>query len=203
MGGKVIPRVIIDTREQLPLIPVRHVQGKLVEIPHVFGTLHTGDYSIEGMERLWALQRKSIGDLWGTMYGSSDLADGTKRYNQDRTREEFDRMQEYKRAGGRVRWIVEATWSDLRRYAEKRYALWMQGGCKGRQPASYYDAKHAVLAIDADYDVPIQFLENRTEAAETIGYWFDRVIGQATNKTEAKKARKRGLTLPWAMKEET
>lgn len=54
-----LPRLIIDTREQLPL-----------SFPHleaVQGTLTTGDYSIEGLQSLFAVERKSVPDLVGSL----------------------------------------------------------------------------------------------------------------------------------------
>lgn len=44
-----------DTREQCPLVFTR--------LPSVRGTLYSGDYSVAGMEALFAVERKSIPDL--------------------------------------------------------------------------------------------------------------------------------------------
>jgi len=54
------PIILVDTREQRPLYfgeasPTRRA------------TLPTGDYSVEGLEGLIAVERKSLGDLFGTV----------------------------------------------------------------------------------------------------------------------------------------
>jgi ERCC4-type nuclease len=55
--------IVIDTREQNPSVfPVLHV---------VQGTLTTGDYSVAGLENLFAIERKTIGDLVGCCTGEN------------------------------------------------------------------------------------------------------------------------------------
>jgi len=54
-SGKVLPTIIIDTREQTPL-----VFGNLPSEP---GTLQSGDYSVKGLEHEIAIERKSVADL--------------------------------------------------------------------------------------------------------------------------------------------
>lgn len=51
--------LVVDTREQLPY----NFDGFDVER----GTLKAGDYSLKGYEHLVAVERKSHGDLWGSM----------------------------------------------------------------------------------------------------------------------------------------
>jgi DNA excision repair protein ERCC-4 len=57
------PTLVIDTREQLPL-----TFGRLQSVP---GTLLTGDYSVRGLEELFAVERKSIADIVGCCMGES------------------------------------------------------------------------------------------------------------------------------------
>jgi ERCC4-type nuclease len=57
------PVIVIDTREQDPLVFSR--------LQSVRGTLTTGDYSIAGLESLFAVERKSISDLVGCCMGDS------------------------------------------------------------------------------------------------------------------------------------
>ena len=81
---------IIDTREQIPL--------DLSPLQSVAGTLATGDYSVQGLENIVAVERKSLGDLLGCI--------GQHRERFDR---EVIRLLAYP-----VRAIVvEATWADL------------------------------------------------------------------------------------------
>lgn len=54
-----LPRLIVDTREQMPLC-FEHLEA-------VRGTLATGDYSIEGMEGAFMVERKSVQDLVGSL----------------------------------------------------------------------------------------------------------------------------------------
>jgi hypothetical protein len=56
------PTIVIDTREQLPLE---------FNQPTLRGPLPTGDYSIKGLERFVAIERKSAGDLVGCLKGQN------------------------------------------------------------------------------------------------------------------------------------
>ena len=81
---------IIDTREQLPL--------DLAPLRSVAGTLTTGDYSVQGLETIVAVERKNLADLLGCI--------GQHRKRFDR---EIQRLIAYP-----VRAIViEATWAEL------------------------------------------------------------------------------------------
>lgn len=57
------PVVVVDKREQAPL-PFRRLQS-------VQGTLTTGDYSALGLEKLLAVERKSVADLVGCCTGEN------------------------------------------------------------------------------------------------------------------------------------
>ena len=72
-------KIVIDTREQLPLDFRR---SKVVE-DVLYQTLKTGDYSIEGYECAIAIERKSPSDLFST------LGKGHKRFKK-----ELERAQE-------------------------------------------------------------------------------------------------------------
>ncbi|MYM92552.1 ERCC4 domain-containing protein [Duganella vulcania] len=58
------PVVLVDTREQMPFDLARF-SNWLSGVKTA--TLDTGDYSIEGMEHLICLERKSLNDLVGTL----------------------------------------------------------------------------------------------------------------------------------------
>ena len=49
------PTIIIDSREQTPL--------RFTQLPSIVDTLYSGDYSIQGAEHLFAVERKSLDDL--------------------------------------------------------------------------------------------------------------------------------------------
>ena len=73
-----IPTVIIDTREQTPLVFTR--------IPSTRGTLQTGDYSLSGCEEVFAVERKSVADLVSCCTGD----------NRDRFERELHRLRGYR-----------------------------------------------------------------------------------------------------------
>ena len=55
------PRVLVDTREQQPFPLLANHPNWIGGEKHV--ALKTGDYSIEGMEQLLALERKNLADI--------------------------------------------------------------------------------------------------------------------------------------------
>ncbi len=81
---------VIDTREQLPL--------DLAPFQTVGGALATGDYSVQGLEHVVAVERKSLGDLLGCV--------GTSR-------ERFDRGVQRLLAYPVRALVVESTWAEI------------------------------------------------------------------------------------------
>ena len=71
--------IAIDTREQAPLSGFT--------LPSVRATLKTGDYSVVGAEHLFAVERKTVSDLIGT------LTTGRERFER-----ELVRLSEMRRA---------------------------------------------------------------------------------------------------------
>lgn len=55
MENRFLPVIIVDSREQTPLV--------FQHLPARPGTLATGDYSLAGAEELFSIERKSIPDL--------------------------------------------------------------------------------------------------------------------------------------------
>lgn len=80
---------IIDTREQLPLE---------LSLPMIRGTLATGDYSVQGLEHMIAIERKSLADLVGCV--------GTSR---ERFEKEIQRLLAHECRAI----VVEAGWGAL------------------------------------------------------------------------------------------
>jgi len=66
-------KIVIDSREQTPFVfrKSKNLDGTVVK------KLDAGDYSIEGMEHLIAVERKSAADLFGT------LGRGNKRFQRE------------------------------------------------------------------------------------------------------------------------
>ena len=79
------PTLLVDTREQRPLY---FGEG----VPQRRATLPTGDYSVEGCEGLIAIERKSLGDLFGT------VGQGRERFEREiRPRFPFALLRDYGR----------------------------------------------------------------------------------------------------------
>ena len=84
-------RVVIDTREQWPL-------AFSAEVQTVRGTLAVGDYSIEGLEDLIVIERKSLSDLL------SSITSGRERFVK-----ELRQLRAFRFAA----LVIEARWPDL------------------------------------------------------------------------------------------
>lgn len=80
--------IIQDTREQMPL-DFSPFEGVTVEV----GTIWPGDYTVKGWEKSIAFERKSVGDLIGTLKGGYVGKDSIRRYESrfDLELEEFER----------------------------------------------------------------------------------------------------------------
>jgi ERCC4-type nuclease len=72
------PTIAVDNREQDPLVFTR--------LKSVTGTLYSGDYSIRGLEDVFAIERKSI----------EDLANCCLAGNRDRFEHELHRLRGYR-----------------------------------------------------------------------------------------------------------
>lgn len=71
---EVLPRIVIDTREQTPLV---------FTLPSEVRGLESGDYSIAGCESVFAVERKTVSDLIGCCIGD----------NRDRFFRELSRLR--------------------------------------------------------------------------------------------------------------
>ena len=90
------PVVLIDTREQAPFSFSRFnnwLAGTKI------ATLATGDYSIEGMEHLVCIERKSLNDLVGTLM-----------HQRQRFFRQLERMQDFPYRAI----LVEASYDDVK-----------------------------------------------------------------------------------------
>jgi len=97
-------RIVTDTREQAPwtfagMRGDSKQKNRPLLVSTVTETLATGDYSIEGMEGLITIERKSVADFYGTIMGG-----------RDRFERELSRMQAMCDAGGAARIVVEGDW---------------------------------------------------------------------------------------------
>ena len=79
------PTIIIDTREQRPLsFESLHIRG-VAKLDTVVHKLDVGDYSIQGLEDKVFIERKSVQDLYGTLF------QGRERFER-----ELERAREHK-----------------------------------------------------------------------------------------------------------
>jgi DNA excision repair protein ERCC-4 len=129
--------LVIDTREQEPY----SFDPKLVA--PVRRALPAGDYSIAGLERDVAVERKTLDDFVGTVIRA-----------RDRFHRELAKLGEYHRACV----VVEGTLADL-----------LTGKYTSRaHPESIFGS---ALAITVDYGVPVFFCSNRQAACHFVqGY---------------------------------
>ena len=128
--------IIIDTREQAPLAIPAHWQKR--------GTLHTADYSIEGLEDEFAIERKSLADL-------------VQSLTHERAR--FEREMKRLSAFRFKRVLVEAPYKMLLQDAFE-FSL-----------AKPYAIRASVAAFEVRYDIPFVFADGRREAVGMIMRW--------------------------------
>jgi ERCC4-type nuclease len=189
-------RIVVDTREQTPLVPWRRarkgddpalVTSGAYCLPTVRAALKAGDYSVEGLEHVVAVERKSIADLYGTLYGSATNAAGERAPHLDRFRAELESLLGHERRW----WLIEGNPSDLDAYMVMN----------GRRVAPQ-DAHSLIASIACDYDIPTIWLgpegpEARARCGQFLGVVLGRIIEQANDEKAAKKVLERGLSLPW------
>lgn len=137
--------LIEDTREQTPLDFSRFEPFVRVER----GTLRSGDYSVKGHEDEFAIERKSLADLIGT------ITQGHERFER-----ELQRLESFRYAAI----VVEASEMNLR-----------AGKYRSMLPAK--SAVGMIRAFEVRYKVPFHFAGSRYAAAQTIfelAYYFKR-----------------------------
>lgn len=144
------PVALVDTREQTPL-PL------LDEHPNWIGgeqraTLVAGDYSVDGMRDLLALERKSLLDaISSTMIGRQRFIRACRRL-------------------ARLRWkaiLIEATYEDLKSSYRD---------LEGYEGEAHPNAVTGTLdAIEANFGIPILYTsQDRTLATEKAASWLSK-----------------------------
>ena len=127
---------IIDTREQWPvnLSPMKTIRE----------TLQTGDYSIQGMQNILSVERKSLPDL------ISCMTTGRERFEK-----ELQRLRAYP-----IRCVVvEGTWTDLE-----------QGNYRSQlNPKA---ATHTIASWMSCFNIPFHFVGDHDAAGRFISYFL-------------------------------
>lgn len=154
-GGKAItgtvpkPVVLVDTREQAPMRLARFNNWIADE---KVATLATGDYSIEGMEALVCLERKSLNDLVVTMI-----------HSRERFLRQCERMMAFKHRAI----IVEASYEDIKTpYTFARQVEAHPNGVTG-----------TLDAIEARFGIPVIYTSRKRDLAdEKAASWLSKVF---------------------------
>ncbi len=139
------PTIVIDSREQTPLV--------FGQLPTVTAGLVTGDYSIAGLEDHFAIERKTIVDLVGS------VIQGRERFER-----ELCRMRGYEFR----RLLITGTREDIEagRYFSK---------------ANPKAVLASVDAFEVRYSLPVVWEPSESEAAATVERWaryFVREVGK-------------------------
>lgn len=137
MGNTIppLPRVLIDTREQKPL--------RFTHLAAEPATLHTGDYSVRGLEEVFAVERKSLADLAGSL-----------------TRERDRFMREMHRLRGYPCGYLLVIGDDM-----ELSRLIKQGRLKLHQ------VEHSLRAIQSRYGVHVERAYTEEHAARLVETW--------------------------------
>lgn len=134
-GNETLPRLIVDTREQTPLT-FRHLEA-------VRGALQSGDYSAQGIEDTFCVERKTIADLAGSL-----------------TRERARFMREMHRLRG----FTNAYLLIIGREMELAQFV-----AKGRANAAQIE--HSLMALQARYGVHVVWVDSPADAALLVESW--------------------------------
>lgn len=130
-----LPLLIVDTREQTPL-SFRHCES-------VRASLQSGDYSAQGIEESFCVERKTIADLAGSL-------------TRDRAR--------FMRELHRLRGFTNAYLLIIGREMELA-TLVAQGRANVKQ------IEHSLLALQARYGVHVVWVDTPEEAALLVESW--------------------------------
>jgi DNA excision repair protein ERCC-4 len=136
-------KIIIDTREQTPLTFER--------FEAVTGTLQSGDYSIQGLEHRFAIERKSIPDL------VQSLTTG---------RERFERELHRLRGFDFKRLLIVGTEEEIHKH-------------EYRSKTTPKSVLHSLNAFEVRYDIPVVWGGSESHSARLIerwAFWYAREI---------------------------
>ena len=140
-------KIIVDSREQKPLWKKNIIVKKL----------NIGDYSIEGYENKISIERKSLGDLFGT------LGKGNKRFKK-----ELEKSKEY----DYFAIVIEGSFlSCLNKKFEGAHFSKMKG----------YIITKIIFTLHIKYGINIFFTNGRVESKSIIKHIFNSYINIYSN----------------------
>jgi len=126
--------IVVDTREQRPLF-TKNVSARKLEV---------GDYSIDGYTEQFAIERKSLSDLFGT------LGKGHKRFKK-----ELERAQSYEYFAI----VIDGTYSQaLNKEFDGSYHSRMRG----------YVITSILFTLHMKYNINFFFTTGRVESKKVI-----------------------------------
>lgn len=191
-----LPVILQDTRE--PNEEIDHPsalfspwiwRGKAkVGLPVRRVKLDEGDYTAEGLERHVIVERKTLVDLLGTLFGETSNALGEAEKNLDRFHDELQRMRPY-----HLKCIVvEANVEGLERIRTQRNH-W------GREMRQFNPmaARALLTSFLVTYGVPTIWAGSREQAEHFVGSMLHYAWLQSRGGEAAEKARRRGSVAPW------
>lgn len=130
-----LPVIVVDSREQEPL-PFTRLQSVTLG-------LNSGDYSILGLEHVFAVERKSIADLVGTLTSG-----------RDRFERELHRLRGYPFR----RWLIVGDRDDV-----------IQGNYRSQAlPRSILGG---VSSLEVRYEIPVVWSPTPAAAASLVECW--------------------------------
>lgn len=136
------PTVVIDTREQRPLV--------FRNLPSRRGMLKFGDYSFEGAEDCWAIERKTISDLAACCKsGKKDTSENERRRFEEELRNLSDRSR-YRYS----RLLIIGGWEAIRSH-------------QYRSQIAPKSVLHSLYAWDQRY-IPVVMMQDATSAARLV-----------------------------------
>lgn len=196
-----LPLVLVDSAEQRPLEPFVIRDKHRIVLPAERANLEEGDYSLPGLTGPGgvAIERKSVADLWGTLFSSSSDPDalGEEQRGLDRFRRELERLRPYARAII----VVEGDKRSVYRYAEERAQRAWEEGRPWRQGVEerYRSVIGLVRSFFVDFGIPTEWAGSREGAALYVGETLTRIWEQHTGGPKARDALNRGHAahLPW------
>lgn len=140
-ASEIKPVIVIDSREQQPLT-----------FPHltaITAGLVSGDYSVAGLEGLFAVERKTVADLVGS------VTSGRDRFERELIRLRGYRFRRLLIIGSEQK-IIDHVSRIKKRHGAKANAAGVIG---------------SIRAFEHRYDVPFVFCKTAKEAAEQVEVW--------------------------------
>lgn len=135
MTSEEAPTLLVDTREQAPLV--------FTHLHAIYCTLQSGDYSVQYLQEEFAVERKSMADLVGSL---------------TRERERFMREMHRLRGFRTRHLLVVGTEREL-----------LELVARGR--ANIAQVEHSLLAVEQRYGVPVTRADSPEAAALLIETW--------------------------------